>query len=329
MVNGSALASNQLAISVPSSMMVKDTISISVTSGTGTPADNAEVSFDGTVIGDTNSTGKLDYILTKAGQHNITATKLGFVAATKTVQIAEYVDNRLNFEMPDIIDQYIPVKIKVKVSGTGNYSSGVNITLDGTGIGSTDSSGTLAYSFTASGKHNLVASKTGYISVQRDIDIRLPFTEFKALDIGFRPDVVNKGQNVIIWSNITNTGTKEGTLPVALIINNTVVENSNVTLAPGKQGMVNFTHKIELVPGNYTVEILGQKTTMPVKEEPLNLFILVGAVTGIGIIAVIFVTSKNLMNMETVNKVVSKTKSNLGSLTSKFTKKGGSLPPRK
>lgn len=327
MVNGSALAANQLAIKVPSSMMVKDTITISVTSGSGVPADNAELSFDGQVIGTTNSTGKLDYMLTKAGQHNITATKLGYEKAAMAVQIAEYVDNRLNFEMPDIVDQYIPVTIKVKVSGTGNYTSGANITLDGAGIGTTDPSGALSYSFTASGKHNLAASKTGFVSVQRDIDIRLPFTEFKALDINFTPNVVAKGQNVFVWSNITNTGTKEGTLPVALIINNTVVDNSNVTLAPGKQGMVNFTHKIELVPGNYSIEILGQKTTMPVKEEPLNLFIVAGAITGIGIIAFVL-TSKNLMNIETVNKAVSKTKSGLGSLTSKFTKKGGASPPK-
>ncbi len=340
LVNGSALASNQLAIGVPPSMMVKDTISISVTSGTGTPQDNAEVSFDGTVIGSTNSTGKLDYMLTKAGQHNLTATKLGYEKAIKTIQIAEYVDNRLNFELPEFIDQYIPVSIKIRVSGSGNVLSGANITLDGTGIGATDSSGVLTYTFTASGKHNLAASKSGYISVHREIDVRMPFIEFKALDINFRPDVVAKGQNVYIWSNITNSGTKEGTLPVALIINSTVVENSNVTLAPGKYGRVNFSRKIDLLPGNYTVEILGQKTTMPVKEEPLNLFLVAGLITGLGVIAVYFLTSKNLMsvealkskmNMETVNRIAANAKSNIQDLASKLTKKGGKggmVPPK-
>ncbi len=331
MVNGSALAANQLGISVPSSMMVKDTITISVTSGTGTPQDNAEVSFDGNVIGTTNSTGKLDYMLTRAGLHNITATKLGYEKAIKAVQIAEYVDNRLSLVLPEFIDQYIPVSIKVIVSGSGNAITGANITLDGTSIGITDSSGILTYTFTNSGKHNLAASRNGYITVQREIDVRMPFTEFKALDINFRPDVVAKGQNVYVWSNITNAGTKEGMLPVALIINNTVVENKNVTLAPGKNGEVNFSHKIELPVGNYTVEILGQKTTMPVKDEPLNIFLVAGVITGLGAISVYFLTSKNLMNMETVNQVVSKTRSNLESLTSKFTKgggKGGSPPPK-
>jgi hypothetical protein len=293
-------------------MMVKDTISISVTSGTGAPADNAEVGFDGEVIGTTNSTGKLDYMLTRAGQHNITATKLGYEKATKTVQIAEYVDNRLNFEMPEIVDQYIPVSIKIKVSGTGSYISGANITLDGASIGATDLSGAFPYTFTSSGKHNLAASKAGYISVQREIDIRMPFTEFKALDINFRPDVVAKGQNVYVWANITNSGTKEGTLPVALIINETVVENRNVTLAPGKNGAVNFSQKIELQPGNYTVEILGQKTTMPVKEEPLNLFLVAGGITILGAVVILFITSQNIISVEAL-----KAKLNMGPMTNK------------
>jgi len=311
-----------------------------VTSGTGTPEGNAEVSFDGNVIGTTNSTGRLDYMLTRAGQHNFTATKLGYEKAIKTVQIAEYVDNRLSLVLPEFIDQYIPVSIKVIVSGSSNAISGTNITLDGASIGKTDSSGILTYTFTNSGKHNLAASRNGYISVQREIDVRMPFTEFKALDINFRPDVVARGQNVYVWSNITNAGTKEGMLPVALIINDTVVENKNVTLAPGENGEVNFSHKIELPIGNYSIEILGQKTTMPVKDEPLNLFLVAGAVTGLGAISVYFLTSKNLMsveaikskmNMETVNKAVAKTRSNLESLTSRFTNgggKGGSPPPK-
>ncbi|MBU4454554.1 MAG: hypothetical protein KJ929_05655, partial [Euryarchaeota archaeon] len=200
--------------------------------------------------------------------------------------------------------------------------------------------GVLTYTFTNSGIHNLAASRSGYISVQREIEVRMPFVEFTALDINFRPDVVARGQNVYVWSNITNSGTKEGTLPVALIINETVVENKNVTLAPGNNGEVNFSYKIELPAGNYTVEILGQQTTMPVKDEPLNLFLVAGIITGLGALTVYFLTSKNLMsveaikskmNMETVNQVVAKARSDLESLSSKFMKgggKGGSPPPK-
>jgi len=312
LVNGSALAANQLGINVPSSMMVKDVITISITSGAGTPEGNAEVSFDGEVIGTTNSTGKLEYTLTKAGQHNFTATKLGYESAVKSVRIDVYVDNRLNFELPEFIDQYIPVSIMVKSSGSGNATAGADVTFDGTSIGKTDSSGTLTYTFTESGTHNLAASKPGYITVQREITVRLPFTEFKALDINFRPDVVAKGQKVYVWANITNSGTKEGMLPVALIINETVVENSNITLAPGKNIEVNFSHKVELPPGNYTVEILGQKTTMPVKEEPLNLFLVVGIITILGAVSIFVMTSKDILSIEAL-----KAKLNMGPATNK------------
>jgi len=59
MANGSIVASSQLTIDAPATPMVRDTMTISVTDGTGASIDNAEVSFDANVIGNTNSTGKL------------------------------------------------------------------------------------------------------------------------------------------------------------------------------------------------------------------------------------------------------------------------------
>ena len=94
----------------------------------------------------------------------------------------------------------------------------------------------------------------------------MPFTEFKALDINITPDVVTTSKNIVVRSNITNTGTKSGTLPVVLIINSTEMDNLSVTLAPGETKEVNFTHKITLLPGNYTVEIFGQKALVDVRE---------------------------------------------------------------
>jgi hypothetical protein len=101
-------------------------------------------------------------------------------------------------------------------------------------------------------------------------------------------------------------------LPVALIINSTVVENSNITIAPGKNGEVNFSHKIELLPGNYTVEILGQKTTMPVKEEPLNLFLIAGIITVLGAVSIFVLTSKEILSIEAL-----KAKLNMGPATNR------------
>ncbi len=302
MANGSALAANQLSIDVPASPMVRDTITITVTAGSGTPIENAEVSFDSKVIGNTNSTGKLDYLLISSGQHTITATKLGYDKATKTITVSEYRDITLKFEIPPVLDQGIPISIKVVSNGTA--ISGANVTFNGASIGRTDSSGILSYTFDVSGTHNLGASKAGYISVLREITIRAPFTEFKALDINFKPNVIFRDQKFLVWANITNVGTKNGTLPVGLLINDTVVENKNVTLAPGLIQEVSFTPKVDLSPGNYTVEILGQKKTLELKEEPVNILLVGGIVTALG--SVVIYLSTTLKGKETIDMLTKK-----------------------
>lgn len=68
------------------STKVNNTITITVTSGSGTPIEEADVSFNGIFIGMTDSSGKLDYIPTSSGLYNITATKFG-EKAVKMIQV--------------------------------------------------------------------------------------------------------------------------------------------------------------------------------------------------------------------------------------------------
>ncbi len=300
MVNGSA---NQLSIDAPSNPTVRDMITIAVTAG-GTSVSGAAVSFDSTEIGTTNLTGKLDYMLTSSGTHNITVTKLGYEKGVKTIQVSGYVENRLSIEVPAIIDQGVEISIKVYSNGTA--IDGAAITFDGSAIGVTDAQGILNYSFNASGTHNIGASKEKYISAVREISIRMPFSEYKALDINITPSAVFTNEQAVIRSNITNAGTKADIKPVELIVNGTVEDNRTVVLAPGEIKEINFTYK-EALPGNYTVEILGQKGLLEVKEKPLN-YLLIGAiVTIIGAIAIYLITSKrprrqNERSAETINK---------------------------
>jgi PEGA domain len=310
MANGTTLSASQLSIDAPATPMARDTITITVTAGAGTIIENAEVSFDGAVIGNTNSSGKLDYLLTKAGQHTITATKLGYDTATRTIQVSEYKDIALRFELPVIIDQGIPVTIKV--ISNGSAISGANITFDGKPIGITSSDGTLKYTFDVSGTHNLGALKKGYLSVVREISIRMPFTEFKALDLDIKPAVIFTNQNYVVRANISNVGTKGGTLQVGLSVNDTVIQNKNVTLDPGAKQEINFTQKMTLPPGNYTVAILDQKATIPVKEEPLNLFLIAGIITIIGAVSIFVLTSKEILSIEAL-----KAKLNMGPATNR------------
>ena len=301
MANGTtAVASSQLTIDAPAKPMVRDTITITVTDGTGARIENAEVSFDGNVVGNTNSTGNLDYFLTKSGQHTITATRLGYDTATITIQVSEYRDTTLKFELPTILDQGIPVAIKVISNGTA--ISGANITFDGKSIGLTVNDGILTYTFDVSGAHNLGVSKTGYITTLREISIRMPFTEFRALDIDFTPAVVFKNQKYVVRANISNTGTKGGMLPVGLLVNDSVVDSQNVTLAPGKTQEINFTQKMILPPGNYSIEILDQKKIMEVKNEPFNIFLVGGIVTALGAVLIYLLTAKNNLSIKEIRR---------------------------
>ena len=72
-------------------------------------------------------------------------------------------------------------------------------------------------------------------------------------------------------------GTKKDTLPVVLIINNTEVGSNPVTLAPGEVKEVTFIQQVALPAGNYTVEVLGQKKLIEVRESsPVNTFLILG-----------------------------------------------------
>ncbi|GFO97289.1 S-layer protein, partial [groundwater metagenome] len=322
------------AIDAPAKANAGNNITIKVTAG-GKPVDNASISID-SEIGNTDRNGVLDYTLPKTmkGMYNITAAKLGYEKASRSIEIAEYIDYRLSIDIPAKANQFETITILVKYNTTA--ISGATVKYDNDTIGTTDSSGALNYTLQTSGTHTISASKSGYITVIRDIEVIAPFSLYKALDINVTPAFVFPGQKVVIRSNITNAGTKADTLPVDLIINGSVVDNRSVALDPHETKEINFTGKLkewvldEVKPGNYTVEILGQKTTMPVKEEPLNLFLVAGVITGLGVIAVYFLTSKNLMsvkairsklNMETVNKAVTSLRSKLANLASKFAKK--------
>jgi len=83
---------------------------------------------------------------------------------------------------------------------------------DDVNIGSTDNAGLLSYTLEKSGTHAISASKGGYLTVMRDIDVLAPFSDFKAISININPDVLMTGKTTVIRSNVTNAGTMKDTL---------------------------------------------------------------------------------------------------------------------
>jgi S-layer protein (TIGR01567 family) len=290
------MVANQLLIDAPAKVMAGDTLKVNVTAG-GKAVDNSSLTID-TDIGTTDINGQLNYTIPrtlKAGTYNITATKTGYEKATKNIEIEKYVDYRLSIEMPANANQYENITIKVLFNGTA--MSGAAVMFDNTSIGTTDSNGELMYRLETSGTHSVTASKTSYITVSRDIDIRAPYSEFKALDINVSPNPVFTGDNFVIKSNITNVGTKSDTLPVNLIINGTAVDNRTITIGPNEKVEINFTRQEPLVT-NVTVDIMGQNVLLEVQKKPTNYLWIAAIATGIGAVIIYVLTSKGLLSLE-------------------------------
>jgi S-layer protein (TIGR01567 family) len=284
------MIANQLLIDAPPKATAGDTIMIKVTAG-GRVVEGATVGINSDV-GNTDKNGNLEFNIKKTlktGSYNLTATKLGYQKASNNLEIEGYLDNRLVIDAPAMANQL--EEITVKITNKELPVSGVTVALDNITIGTTDSSGMLNFTLEVSGTHTIYASKSGLITGARDINIRVPFSEYKALDIN-APDVVIADQEAIFSANITNSGTKKDTLPVVLIVNSTEVETISVTLSPKEVKEVIFKRAINLPAGNYTVEVLGQNKLIEVKEAGLNVYMVLGIITVIGVIIIYFLTAK-------------------------------------
>ncbi|VVB96937.1 S-layer protein [uncultured archaeon] len=315
------MIANQLVIDAPAKVMAGDNITITVKAG-GNPVDNASVSLDSD-LGNTDKNGLLNYTLPKTlkGMYNITATKLGYEKQVKPIEIEKYIDLRLSLDIPAKAPQFDPLTIKVTYNNSA--MSGASVKFDNDAIGTTDSNGILTYTPQVSGTHTITASKSGYVTVTRDIELIVPYSEFKALDINITPAVATPGLTLLIKANITNSGTKGDTLPVDLIINGTAVKNTTLSLDRGATKEINFTGNLkgwmpeEVKPGNYTVEILGQTQLLEVKEEPLSLLLIGGIVviiTGIAGGVIYVLTSKNMLSIEALKSKFSDLLSGLGKI---------------
>ncbi|MCX9025855.1 MAG: S-layer protein domain-containing protein [Candidatus Methanoperedens sp.] len=287
------MVANQLVIDAPAKATAGDVLNVKVTAG-GNPQNGVSVAINSVDAGQTDSNGLVNYTLprTLKGIYNITATKLGFQQATKGIEVLQYIDLRLSIDAPATANQFSPVNIRITYNGSA--ISGATVGYDNATIGTTDSNGILNYTLQTSGTHIISAAKSGYIAAVRDINVKAPFSQYQALNINITPGTVSVNEPALIRSNITNVGTKADTLPVELISNGTVVDNTTVSLAPGEIKEISFTRK-EALPGNYTIEIMGHKGLLVVKEQPLNLPLIAVGATVIGLVAIYLLTAKGLL----------------------------------
>ncbi|VVB90337.1 S-layer protein [uncultured archaeon] len=282
------MISSQLSIDAPDKATAGDEIMVKVTAG-GQPVEAAFISIN-SEFGQTDINGLLNVSLKKTmkgGTYNISVTKLGYQKASKELVVQDYVEDRLGIEAPEKGNQF--GNITIRVMNKGQPVAGATVNYDDKVIGSTDAAGNLIYRLENSGTHTIYASKSGFATAARDIEVRVPYAEFKALDIRVN-NVVISNEKVEVQTNITNVGTKGDTLPVGLIINSTEIVSMPVTIAAGEVKEVTFTKEVNLPPGNYTVEVLGQKKIVEVREAPFNIFLALLVIIVIGAVVIFLLT---------------------------------------
>ena len=289
------MVGTQLTVNIPARATGGDTININVTAS-GVPIEGVSIVIDpetGLTSKNTNTNGTVDFTFPKRskGVYKVTVTKTGYESTNKTIDIQQYIEGSLSMDIPIIIDQFQNVPIKITSNGTA--ANGTTVIYDNTTIGTTDNSGVLSYTFGESGAHTISASKVGYVGISRDIDVRAPFSEFKAQDINITLSKLFTGEELVIKSSLTNSGTKEDTKLIELIINGTAVENMSVMLSPKQTKEINFTHVMNLPEGNYTIEILEQKGIVEVQKKPTSVLSITAIIaTIIGALAIYIGTTK-------------------------------------
>jgi S-layer protein (TIGR01567 family) len=284
------MIASQLLIDAPAKATAGDAMRVRVTAG-GKAVEGVTVGIN-SEIGNTDKNGIFDFTIEKTlktGTYNLTASKLGYQKTSKNILIEGYLENRLIIDAPAKANQF--EEITIKVTNRELPVGDVTVAFDNVTVGKTDSTGMLDFTLLESGLHTIYASKSGLTTGARDIEIKVPFSEYRALDISV-PDAVYSNREAVFLANITNVGTKNDTLPVVLIVNNTEVDSIPVTLAPKEVKEVEFKSAIDLPAGNYTVEVLGQKKPVEVREPGINVFLVLGVIIVIGAIIIYLLTAK-------------------------------------
>ncbi len=292
------MISNQLLIDAPAKATAGESVNVKVTAG-GKPVEDVFITINSD-MGQTDIEGRLNITLKKtmkAGTYNITAYKLGYGKTSKEFIVQGFAENRLSIDAPATGNQF--GNVTIRVLNKDAPVEGAAVSFDNNTIGLTDRDGLIIYKIEESGMHTIYASKSGFATAARDIDVRVPFAEFKALDINAN-DIVYSNDKVEVRANISNVGTKSATLPVGLIVNSTEIDSISVEIAAGEVKDVTFRKEISLPPGNYSIEILGQKKMIEVREAPFNVFPVLLVIIIIGAAVIYFLTAKGKVDAETV-----------------------------
>ena len=273
---------DSLDISMPTSVKQGDSVTITVTSRGATVSD-VTVKFDNDNIGKTSNEGTISYKPALSGIYTVTAEKEGYVSASGKVEVISPLDEtkKMSIEVsPDVVYEGNQITISTIKSIGGEAIEGVDVTYDGSSLGTTSSDGTLSYTVKEPGMHKLTATKTDYLDAELNLEVLELEAKFEFSNLVVSPLEVKMGRDVTITLDASNTGKAEGEYNVDLMINGNLTESRTVTLDVGNSTTIEFkVAKDE--PGTYLVEVNGLSGTFEVLEKTGGVALYVLGILGV------------------------------------------------
>jgi len=127
----------------------------------------------------------------------------------------------------------------------------------------------------------------------------------KLKNINVTPSKMFIEDTVTILSNIVNSGTKEDTKSIELIINGTTVDNRSITLGPKGTTEINFTHVMSLPEEIILLKSWDRRELVEVQKKPTNIISITAILaTIIGAIIIFVATTKR--GKDTISKFMKK-----------------------
>jgi len=180
-VEGSPPAISKLKIDIiPEDVIVGEEVEIIIKDSEGNPVEKAKVyvakdhdpSKEATCIGETNSSGVLVHVFEDGGLHRIYVEKEGFLPQERLVNVE--LKGALSFSM-ELKEAHDDEQLKtIRITSDGKPVEGVEIHVNGTLIGYTNSDGELSYTFKLGEVYEITIRKEGYrgLLVILDMDPR-------------------------------------------------------------------------------------------------------------------------------------------------------------
>lgn len=271
-----------LEIDIPSSVKQGDYVTVAVTSRGATVSDVA-VKFDDDNIGKTSAEGTISYKPSLSGMYTVTAEKSGYISASDEIEVISPMDEtkKMSIEVyPEIVYEGNQLTISVIKAIGGEAIEGVDVSYDGRSLGTTSSDGTLSYTVKETGMHKLIATKTGHLDAELNLEVLALEAKFEFSNLVISPLEVKMGKDVMITLDASNTGKAAGDYNIDLMVDGNLTGSQEVTLAVGNSTTIEFI-VVKDEPGTYLVEVNGLSGTFVVLEKAGGTAIYVLGILGV------------------------------------------------